>query len=205
MWTANHFAWNDEDGMRALVARHGFGLLLSQGPDGPVVSHLPMVLDGGLLIGHVARPNQHGALFDAKTPALAVFRGAHGYVSPRFYTSRDNVPTWNYEAVHLEGVPHAVTEEARILDILARLSAAYEQAAEQPWTLADVSPSKLSGLLRGIVAFEMPITRWIGKRKLSQNRPPEDREGVMENLSASPRQADRDLARVMRQSVNPPV
>jgi len=190
--------------MRALVAQHGFGLLISQGADGPVASHLPMALDGNLLIGHVARPNNHAKLFDATTPALAVFQGAHGYISPRFYTSRDNVPTWNYEAVHLEGVPHAVREEARILDILARLSTPYERSAEQPWTLADVTPSKLAGLLRGIVAFEMPVTRWTGKRKLSQNRPPEDRARVVENLSTSPRLEDRDLAGVMRQCGEPP-
>lgn len=204
MWTQSHFAWNDRREMRALVARHGFGLLVSQGPDGPVVSHLPMALDGDRLIGHVARPNHHGRLFDGQTATLAIFQGAHGYVSPRFYSSRDNVPTWNYEAVHLSGKAQAVTAEDRVLQILALLSGPYEENAPSPWTLDDVKPAKLAGLMRGIVAFEMPIEQWNGKRKLSQNRTRDDRDLVIQALSVSDQPDDRELARTMQQVPDSP-
>lgn len=198
MWTPDHFAWTNEEEQRAFIAAHGFGLLVSNGPNGMQASHLPLVLEGDLLLGHVARPNAHAAAFDGKTLALAVFQGAHGYISPRWYASRDNVPTWNYEALHLEGTIRAISDPARARDILTKLTAPYEAGAEQPWSLDELAPSKLDGLLRGIIPFEMTITRWTGKRKLSQNRKPEDAAGALAALESSMRPEDRELAQAMR-------
>lgn len=201
MWTPDHFAWTKEEELRALIAAHGFGLLVSHGPGGMQASHLPLVLEDDLLLGHVARPNPHAAAFDGKTPALAIFQGAHGYISPRWYTSRDNVPTWNYEAVHLEGTIRAVSDPARARDILTKLTRPYEAGADQPWSLDDLAPSKLDGLLRGIIPFEMIITRWTGKRKMSQNRKQEDAAGALAALESSARPDDRELALAMRRTL----
>jgi transcriptional regulator len=104
------------------------------------------------------------------------------------------VPTWNYEAVHAWGVPEFFEDEDRLLDVVTRLTELHEGGREAPWAVADAPERFVRGQLRGIVGLRLPIARLAGKRKMSQNRSPEDREGVALGLGASGRAADRAVA-----------
>ena len=205
MYTPEHFAEDDLATLHALMRAHSFALLASvsgRGPAGggeaPLATHLPLLLDakrGGLgtLIGHVARANPHWRAFDGKTPALAVFSGPHAYVSARWYPSAKQVPTWNYEAVHASGTPRLIDDPARVFELLRRLMAENEAALPEaaralgkgPRELADIPFAHLDKLTRAIVAFELPIERLEGKRKLSQNKKPAERRALMAGLRAA--------------------
>ncbi len=203
MYVPRHF--EDIDGLVAdqVVSAYPFAILISTA-DRPVITHLPMLRidDGteyGLLIGHVAKPNPHVAQLDGTTPATAIFSGPHAYVSPNWYASPNLVPTWNYAAVHLHGVPRAINNDERTVEILDLLVAAFETPATGNWNTAQLSDGRMEGQIKGIVAFEMPITRIEAKVKMSQNRSAADVDGVATRLAASEHDVDRDTATLMRE------
>jgi transcriptional regulator len=193
--------------LRGLIRSARLAMLVSNGPDGvPDVTHLPLLLveeDGAeALIGHVARGNPHWRRLADAGRAVAVFHGVEAYVSPNWYPSKAEhhkvVPTWNYEAVHAEGPVEIVEDAERLHDFVARLTAAREAAQPRPWSVADAPAAFVAGQLRGIVGFSLRVERLVGKRKLSQNRAPADRDGAIAGLEASGDARDQDAASAMR-------
>jgi len=166
-----------------LIRRESFATLITIDREGaPFATHLPVLLEPtrgrlGTLLAHVARPNPQWRQF-GPGPALVVFQGPHAYVSPAWYEVHPSVPTWNYVAVHAYGVPVVIEDEARIRALLERLTDTYEAGRPVPWRLDGLADDYLRGMIRGIVAFEIPIDRLEGKAKLSQNRDLADRERV---------------------------
>ncbi len=193
--------------LRGLVRSARLGMLVSNGPDGvPDVTHLPLLLveEGGaepLIIGHVARGNPHWRRLADAGRALAVFTGGEAYISPNWYASKAEhgkvVPTWNYEAVHAEGPVEIVEDPERLHDFVSRLTAAREAAQPRPWAVTDAPAPFVAGQLRGIVGVSLRVERLVGKRKLSQNRTPADRDGAVAGLSESADARDRDAAAAM--------
>jgi transcriptional regulator len=189
MYVPKHFAETDVAKLHALMRAHAFAMLVSWQDGAPFATHVPLLLDAergpfGTLVGHMARANPHWQAFDARAPALAIFQGPHAYVSPRWFTSAPNVPSWNYEVVHATGAPRVLEDPAAVRALLERSAALFEAGAKEPWSLASVTEKYVAGLQRGIVAFEVPIERLEGKRKLSQNKPAADRAGVAAGLRA---------------------
>lgn len=189
MYVPGAFREEDLPALHALMQEHAFALLVSGGAEGPFASHLPLWLEPeqgrfGTLYGHMARPNPQWCRFDGRSEALAVFSGPHAYVSPRWYASPRQVPTWNYVAVHAWGVPRVLDDAVEVHGVLRRLTERYE-AADGGFRVDELPMSQLDGLARGIVAFALPIARLAGKRKLSQNKSEADRRGVMAGLRAA--------------------
>ena len=196
--------------LRDLIRSARLAMLVSNGPDGvPDVTHLPLLLvedgDGGAgarIIGHVARGNPHWRRLAGAGRAVAVFTGAEAYVSPNWYASKAEhgkvVPTWNYEAVHAEGPVEIVEDSERLRDFVSRLTQAREAAQPRPWSVEDAPAPFVAGQLRGIVGVSLRVERLVGKRKLSQNRAPADRDGAIAGLGASGDARDRDAASAMR-------
>ncbi|HEY0836179.1 MAG TPA: FMN-binding negative transcriptional regulator [Azospirillum sp.] len=191
MYVPAHFTEDDPATLYALIRAHGFGLLVTQTAEGPFATHLPFLLDAGegrpaILRGHVARANPQWKHFADGGEALAVFQGPHAYVSPTWYAKRAGaVPTWNYAAVHIYGRPTIIEDAAAVDGLLDALSSKYEAGRPDAWSLAELEPKAREAMRRGIVAFELPVTRIEGKAKLSQNRPAEDRAGVIAGLEAA--------------------
>lgn len=186
-----------------LLARdHPFALLCSEREGAPYATHLPLLAeeeaDGACwLRGHVARANLHWQGWDGARPALAVFRGPHAYVSPRWYEGADDVPTWNYLAAHASGRPRAMEDPVWLRALLSRLA----QRFDPEWGQRQPSPAGVrlqASLLGGIVGFEMRVEEWIGKAKLGQNRSAADRAGAARGLAATGRAEDSALAEAMR-------
>ena len=194
--------------LRGLIRSARLATLVSNGPDGvPDVTHLPLLLveeDGaeeGLIIGHFARGNPHWRRLADAGRAVAVFLGVEAYVSPNWYASKAEhhkvVPTSNYEAVHAEGPVEIVEDAERLHDFVSRLTAAREAAQPRPWSVTDAPAPFVAGQLRGIVGFSLRVERLVGKRKLSQNRVPADRDGAVAGLEASGDGRDREAAAAM--------
>jgi transcriptional regulator len=171
------------DVLHALIREYSFGTLVSQVDGRPFATHLPFILqandlqanDGpnGTLLGHMARANPHWHTFGA-AEALVMFQGAHAYISPAWYLTQPAVPTWNYTAVYAYGVPLVIEDPLRVRAILEQLVQTFEAGRPGAWTTASVTEDYIAHMAQAIVAFEIPIARLEGKRKLGQNRPAAD-------------------------------
>ena len=171
-----HFRVEDRAKLVRFMEDNGFATLVSHGPAGLAVSHVPLLVDVDgeqvRLVGHVARGNEQWQALEGAGQVLAIFHGPHAYVSPTWYANHPSVPTWNYAVVHAHGKAR-LTDEAELHDIVTRLSTKYEAGNAKPWRLSDQPPAFVSGMLQNIVGFEIEVRRLEGKFKLSQNRPAE--------------------------------
>lgn len=190
------FRWEDRAAMRDLVRALGFGTLFAATPDGPRVAHVPVVwLDDDTLGLHLARGNALTRHLDGMT-ALFTAQGPDGYVSPDWYGLDDNqVPTWNYVAVELEGRVTRM-DDAALVDQIDRLTADQESRLDKtPWTRAKMDPALFDKLTRAITGFRLEVQAWRGTLKLGQNKPEEARLGAADAIEASGR---RGIAHWMR-------
>ena len=183
MYVPKAFREDDVARLHEFIRAWSFGLLVTDVDGVPGATHLPFVLDAaagaqGRLIAHVARANPQWQTFDGTRQALAVFGGPHAYVSPTWYAASPAVPTWNYAAIHAYGHPRILEGAEATRDAVERLVREHDAS----WRLADQPVEFVAGMLRGIVAFELPIDRLEGKLKLSQNRPAADRPGIVRAL-----------------------
>ncbi|MGE0849811.1 MAG: FMN-binding negative transcriptional regulator [Hyphomicrobiaceae bacterium] len=193
MYTPKDFKVEDTWEAHALMRAHPFAILVTQGTNGVVATHLPTVLkidDGGGL-GHIechlARPNPQWRTFAGDAEALLIFQGAEAYIRPGWYPSKTDhgkaVPTWNYAVVHAYGRLEVVQDQAWLLAHVAELSRQQEAPYTSPWSTSDAPENYLAMLARGIVGLKLAITRLEGKAKMSQNREARDRAGVVAGLS----------------------
>lgn len=191
MYVPRDFALEDRGELLAFLEEHPFGMLVSASDGEPRVTHIPLTVlrsDDEIVLGaHVARANSHWRDLEGAR-VLAVFQGAHGYVSPRWYEDpRHSVPTWNYDAVHCQGIAH-LCDSAQTDAILEALVERMEGAGG--WQIADADPAYIASLRGGIVAFEIAVQNITGKRKRSQNRSEEDRRRVAEAFAGDAFQLD---------------
>jgi transcriptional regulator len=187
VYTPPAFREDRHEVLHEVIRSHSFGTLVSVLDGEPFATHLPFLLDStrgeqGTLLGHMARANPHWRAFAAGGEALALFQGPHAFVSPTWYATEYAVPTWNYVAVHAYGRPRLLEDEEVVRTLLERTVGEYEAPAERPWTIQRLPAEMVAQLIRNIVAFELPIARLEGKRKLNQNRSRADREGVVAAL-----------------------
>jgi transcriptional regulator len=206
VYVPQHFRAPDVAWCHRLIRREPFALLVGVDAGGaPFATHLPILLDEapapyGTLLGHVARPNPQWQLFAPDRPVLVVFGGAHAYVSPSWYGKHPSVPTWNYVAVHAYGVPRVIDDAGRVRALLDRLVRTFEDDRPTPWRMDTLPDSYLDGMVRGIVAFEIPLDRLEGKAKLSQNRSTDDQARVETALRAEDDPIARAVADLMTES-----
>ena len=191
MYLPKHFEQNDAQALRDLMREYPLATLVTRGADGITADHVPLEFDPdagphGSLLGHVARANplwQHAA----GTPVLAVFQGPQAYVSPSMYPSKalthKVVPTWNYAVVHAHGMLHAEDDPAWVHALVSRLTRQHEGRRDVPWAVSDAPPEYVQQMLRAIVGIRIPLTRLVGKWKVSQNRDAADRQGVAQGLT----------------------
>lgn len=187
MYVPALFAENRQEELQAIMRSCSLPVLVSHVKDGDAVrmmaTHLPLMLEGQRLVGHVARANKQWRLLDSSAESLAIFSGVDGYVSPSYYATKQEtgrvVPTWNYEAVHAYGRLEVIQDTDKILEVVTRLTNKYEGLREKPWQVADAPSDYVATQLKGIVALVLHITKLIGVRKLSQNKTPADLAGVI--------------------------
>lgn len=189
------FRTDDRQLQETLIEQIGFGMVFAATPEGPRVAHAPLHYTGdGSVQFHLARGNALTRHIDGHT-ALVVVNGPDAYVSPRWYADAEQVPTWNYVALELEGRVRRM-EEAGLLGLLEDLSASNEaRIPGTPWTMDKVPEARLRGLMAAIVGFELEVLAWRPTLKLSQNKPAGERERVAEALDA---QGSTAMARLMR-------
>lgn len=199
------FRWDDRQALRGFAREIGFGMLFAATPDGPRVAHLPFVfLDEDRIGFHTARGNgiaRHLAKDPEGAEALFVVNGPDAYISPDWYgLGDDQVPTWNYLALEMQGPVRRMSDEELITQADA-LSVEQEGrlAPKAQWTRHKMSDGVFDKMRGAIISFEMRVTAWRSTAKLSQNKPPEARARVADALEARGQKAMAHLMRELGQ------
>lgn len=198
------FAMTDIAELRRVIAQHPWATLVASGDDGLVASHYPVLLDPErddlTVLGHVGRPDDR-ILGIGERELLLIFQGPHGYISPGWYGDVQAVPTWNFTAVHLAGVPEVLEPEEN-LEVLDHLVARFESRLPQPRPMwqAPNDEQFVRRVEAGTLGFRLRPTRVIAKRKLSQNKPDEVVERVIAALDGDGEYAHPALAAEMRRA-----
>jgi transcriptional regulator len=203
MYNPPHFSVSDIGWMHDLIARNAFATLATV-MDGAVhFAYAPLVLDRtpaplGTVYFHLARNNPVASLADGAVVKIGIM-GSHAYVSPDWYDTPDQVPTWNYVAVEGSGRVQRL-DEAESIAHLTRLAAEQESylAPKPEWSPARLQPGRLRQLLLGIVPFRLPFDTLEGKAKLSQNRNKADVHNVIAALRERGDEAGAAVASAMQ-------
>jgi transcriptional regulator len=187
------FAWVDEDEMVAFVARQAFATIFIEGP---AVVHAPLTVDGRSVSFHVARRNRAAERIDGSRVIASVL-GREGYHSANWYVSEDQVPTWLYEVIEIEGVARILSTEALVAQVDA-LSAAMEQihSPENIWSRAKMKPGKFEAMLKAIIGFSIEVDAIRGTRKFNQHKSPLDLEATIAGQATASRD---DLVAAIRE------
>lgn len=182
------FAWTDRADMLAFVSRRAFAHIFTGGDAGSMVIHAPLVVtDTGKLQFHVARRNR-AAEHVAGGSLLISVSGRDAYHSATWYASADQVPTWHFEAVEIEGQARTMSEEELIAH-LDRLSDTMEQrfSPERPWTRAKMAPGKFEAMIKALVGFEVDPVEVRGTRKFNQHKSAQDLAATIAGQQAAGR------------------
>jgi transcriptional regulator len=192
MYVPEAFAEHRLPVLHAAMRACGLPIFVTLTPDGPSATHVPMMLapdEGpfGTLHFHLARANpQWRAAADG--PALVIFAGPDGYVSPSWYPAKAEhgrvVPTWNYVTVHATGTPDIYQDAARLHALVTRLTNRHEGPRAKPWAVSDAPEPFIESQLRAIVGVALPIASLTGKWKLGQNRSAADQAGLLAGYAA---------------------
>ncbi|OGA23544.1 MAG: hypothetical protein A3I01_13115 [Betaproteobacteria bacterium RIFCSPLOWO2_02_FULL_65_24] len=200
MYIPKHNQMEDGTALLAYIRAYSFAALASSGPGGLTATHLPFVIEeeGGriTLLAHMAKANPQWRDLAAGGEALVIFMQPHGYVSPRLYDSRRNVPTWNYVAVHAYGRPVLIEERAAKLELQQKLIRQHD--AGYLAQMAELPESYIDAKLAAIVSFSLAVTRLDARYKLSQDKNPAERERIARELEAGGEGVAAETARLMR-------
>lgn len=201
MYIPAHYAIKDSAALHHIIQTHPLGVLVTMTPEGLDANHIPFELhaERGVLSAHVARANPVWQQCQGGADVLVVFRASAGYISPNWYPSKHEahrqVPTWNYEVVHVHGRLTVMDEDRFVRGVVSRLTRTHEAQEPKPWKMGDSTPEFIDGMLKAIVGIEIAITRMEGKSKLSQNKEERDRLNAADRLE---RLGQAPLAAAMR-------
>jgi transcriptional regulator len=203
MYNPPHFKEERVEVLHELIRRHPLATLVTLGPDGLTANHIPLEIDPepapfGTLRGHVARANPVWRIRAADVDTLVIFSGPQRYITPAWYATKQVsgkvVPTWNYVVVHAHGPLHVIDDRAWLRSFVTRLTDRHESARAEPWRVTDAPADFVDKQLAGIVGIEVPVRRLEGKWKVSQNRDPADRAGVVAGLRGTDDPAGQGMA-----------
>ncbi|TRX13558.1 FMN-binding negative transcriptional regulator [Flavobacterium gawalongense] len=184
MHTPDIYKNENQEEIKDFLIQNSFGILINQTNGKLWATHIPLELDTNkdgkeILHGHIAKENPQWKGFADNDQVLAIFSGPHSYISSSWY-DHENVPTWNYIAVHVYGKIKIIEGDA-VIESLKKLVDKYEQNSENPIRVEDLS-KKTMMQTRGIVAFEIEITAIQATKKMSQNRDDKNYQNIISEL-----------------------
>lgn len=191
--------YREEDRAKILefLRKNEFAILVTHDREKPTASHLLMeVVEDGeniLINGHMSRANPQWKTFERNPEVLIIFQGPHTYISPTWY-NHVNVPTWNYQAVHLYGYPRVVDGE-KYHALLSRLIQRHENATN--YRMGSLPQDFVEKQMNGTVGFQVEVTRIEANYKLSQNRDDEDYHNIIERLNEREDEMSHKVAEAM--------
>ncbi|KYD03314.1 FMN-binding negative transcriptional regulator [Bacillus atrophaeus] len=184
MYIPKYYKVTNVDDIWDFVQNNSFGTIVTTAQGKPIATHLPLQLikegDTYYITGHIAYGNPQWRTFEACEDVLVMFQGPHAYISSSWY-EKENVPTWNYQAVHVYGTASILNEEELKHD-LTMLLQKYEKHRKNPVLWDELSPQLLESQMKGIVGFKMKVGEIQASYKLSQNRNETDYMSIIDQL-----------------------
>lgn len=202
MYTPKYFFSDEDLKVKNLIEKNSFATILSFPKDSsPFINHLPVIFDpdiqdNSFLIGHMAKRNPQWLHFKENPKCTIVIQGGHTYITPNWYRSGRDVPTWNYAVVHLHGRIELIEHFSEQIEVLKKLTHFFETPSSSPWKFE--LPDDLldeSALTSAIISFRFKIEKTEAKFKLSQNRSAEDKAGVIDGL----KERTDNMSRIVRE------
>ena len=193
--------YREEDRVKILefLRQNEFATLVAYDGEKPTASHLLMevVEDGEQLFvnGHMSKVNPLWKTLENNPEVLVIFQGPHTYISPTWY-NHVNVPTWNYQAVHVYGSPRIISERDETYALLSRLVSRHEGGTK--YRLETLPRDFVEREMKGIVAFQIEVARIEANYKLSQNRDDEDYHNIVSHLEAREDEISHGVAQAMK-------
>jgi transcriptional regulator len=211
MYLPAHFKEDRPEVLHGLIKSHPLAAIVTLDASGLVANHIPLEIDPGAgplgtLRGHVARGNPVWKSPRTDVDALAIFHGPQAYITPSYYPSKaasgEVVPTWNYVTVHAYGALRVIDDPAWLRRFVEQLTERHEGDRQRAtgaaaWQVSDAPERYLERMVNAIVGIEIPIARIEGKWKVSQNRPAEDRAGVVAGLEGDGAPEQRAMAELV--------
>ena len=194
------FAWEDRDSLLRFVAERSFAHIFTASDDGMFVVHAPVLVTGeGSVLFHVARRNRIAGQLSIRRVLISV-SGREAYQSANWYASENQVPTWHYEAVEIEGEAQPLPDGA-LVDLLDRLSERFESehSPERPWTRGKMAPGKFEAMTKAIIGFEVVPDAIRGTRKFNQHKSGEDLTATIEGQKGAGRD---DIVRAIGEAIS---
>ena len=196
MYTPAYAKSENEEDLKDFIRKNGFGIVVST-VDGQLwATHIPLILVGDKLQGHISRGNKQWRALPQNEEVMVIFQGSHTYVSSSWY-DHENVPSWNYVAVHVYGKAHMQSEE-ELIESLTKLTNKYEKDSVHPVSVDTMSEKFLHTELRGTIGFEITIERMEASYKLSQNRDEKNHTQIISELEKRGDENSVSVANEMR-------
>lgn len=200
MFIPDSYKNENQEEIKKFLQENSFGILINQTNGKLWATHIPLELDTNkegkaILLGHISKENPQWKGFTDNDQVLAIFSGPHSYISSSWY-DHENIPTWNYIAVHVYGKIKIIEGEA-VIESLKKLVDKYEQHSENPVRVEDLS-KKTMMQTRGIVAFEIEIEEIQAAKKMSQNRDAKNYQNIISELEKTNKNESIAVANEMK-------
>lgn len=197
MYVPHHFKNENIEEVLDFIEKNSFGILVSHVDNKSLATHIPLELSKNkagknILQGHISKANPQWKNFVNDSDVLAIFNGPHAYISSSWY-DHENVPTWNYIAVHIYG-KIKIVEGEDLIHALSKLVDKYESSSKNPVSVSKMTPDFLNLHLKGLVGFEIEINDIQAAYKLSQNRDNKNHENITTELNNSSNEISKAVA-----------
>lgn len=202
MYIPPYYREQDSDKLISFMQAHNFANLVSCANNVPTATHLPFVIEKReeklFLVSHMAKANPQWQGF-GNSELLVIFQGPHAYISPSHYEKQQNVPTWNYIAVHAYGKAKLIEDPKDVWNLMERTIHNFEEKFFEQWK--SLSSEYVNGMLKAIVAFEIEVIRMDGKYKLSQNKTKTEQQNIISSFERSEDSAQKEIAEEMKKKM----
>jgi transcriptional regulator len=202
MYIPPYYREEDKSKLIEFMHAHNFANVISSENNKLTATHLPFVIEERenkvFLVSHMAKANPQWQNFN-ENELLVIFQGPHAYISPSNYEKQQNVPTWNYIAVHAYGKAMIINDPKEVWDLMERTIHKFEEKFFEQWK--SLSPEYVNGMLKAIVAFEIEVTRMDGKFKLSQNKTKNEQQNIISSFEKSEDSTQREIAEEMKKKI----
>ncbi|MCY8515944.1 FMN-binding negative transcriptional regulator [Bacillus atrophaeus] len=199
MYIPKYYKVTNVDDIWDFVQNNSFGTIVTTAQGKPIATHLPLQLmkegDTYYITGHIAYGNPQWRTFETCEDVLVMFQGPHAYISSSWY-EKENVPTWNYQAVHVYGTA-SILNEKELKHDLTMLLQKYEKHRKNPVLWDELSPQLLESQMKGIVGFKIKVGEIQASYKLSQNRNETDYMSIIDQLRNEGNSNSKQMAELM--------
>jgi transcriptional regulator len=202
MYIPKYYEENDTEKLVEFMQANSFAVMVTAVGGSPWGTHLPFVVkqESGkiVLTTHMSRANEQWKTLEEQE-VLVIFTGPHAYISPSSYEKKQNVPTWNYIAAHAYGKPRIISEQDKVKEVLEAMIHTYEEAYYRQWK--ELSQEYVDSMIKGIVAFDIEVTRLQGKYKLSQNKTVNEQRNIISKLEKNEDSSIAGVAKLMKDNL----